>query len=259
MSKTLTALQPGPVTFAAEAGFLILEVDTGPKYATATVEISGPDKVTECATARMEDGCWTLRLPGGGGGTTVIQSGSGSVRMSTGSVRMGGTMIANADAGRIIINGVDVTAQVSAAIPEPVRARACLPAGSSLEVRVDSGSVSVAGRLAAVSADTVSAGIDIDEAGSLRTHSISGDIRAGRITGPASASATSGDIRISDAAGAVDASAVSGDITVHATQAIVVNARSVSGDIRVSAAAGASPRVRARSVSGRVSTPRQTA
>lgn len=248
---TFEAPHAGPISFSTDADFLILEVATADEYAVGTVELTGPDDVLEAATMSVARGEWTLnlpRVPGSRGGTTIIQSG-GSVYMS------GGIQVGHFGGGRVVVNGVDVTSLVNAATPEPLRARVFLPAGSSLSAGISAGAIRTTGILAAVSASTASADLEVDEVGILQARAASGDIYAGRVTGHASMSTASGDITVGEAFGAIDASAASGDITVHAGS-VAVTARAASGDIRVTAMPGCEPLVRARSMSGRVRTPR---
>jgi hypothetical protein len=251
MSRQFSA-KPGPVTLAVDAEVLWLEVTADRSVRTATAEVTGPAEVAEKASAKMEGGTWTLTLPRTGrrqGGISIVSYGGGS------SVITGGDFYDSVMqvGGRIVINGVDVTQAVRAGTPEPLRAVVRLPAGSSLTACVDSGAVIAAGALDRADAETVSAGIRVEEVREFCGRSISGDVAAEMVTGSAMLRATSGDISLI-AAGPVEAESVSGDIRVHLTRQAIVRARSVSGDIRVTADSGIRPDVRARSVSGRVRT-----
>lgn len=258
--KTLRAPARGRLTLGVKAGALILDVTASRQVTTATAELAGPEKIISNVSSRKEGGAWVISLPdtvyrgvtvfsgrrhvssvisGGNFGSTVIQSG--------GPIIMGG--------GRVVVNGVDVTDMVNGPDAGPVKLTVRLPAGSSLDVDVRAGSIRCCGPLDSVTAETAAADVEVEQAGGLDAHSSSGDIRVGRLAGPAQVSASSGDIVIHEAAGAVTANASSGDITIHCTAAVSVSARTSSGDVRVTAVHGVVPRVRARSSSGRVTQP----
>ena len=255
MPKQLTCPAAGPVTFVVTAGYLDLDVTVDPAARAATAEMTGPPEVLERATAalnRIGGDTWQLSIPQdtrirgagihiNGRNTVVTGGGRGSIFMS--------------GSGRIVVNGVDVTDIVSAGPPEDLKVRARLPQGSSLIARVDSGNVAARGTLAGFQLDTTSADAEIQAATVVQARSVSGDISAGCVQGPAELSAVSGDIEITDARGAVRAGSTSGDIRIPVTQPVHVDARSVSGDVLVSAAPGTRPQVSGRSVSGRVRTP----
>jgi DUF4097 and DUF4098 domain-containing protein YvlB len=156
--------------------------------------------------------------------------------------------------GRVIVNGVDVTAAARAAQPEPLRAVVRLPVGSSLDARVTAGNVTTSGPLAHVRAETTSADLEIALAGTIEARAISGDIEVGTAVGTARLSSTSGDITVGNARSPVNAHSISGDISVHATQPVTVDANAVSGDVRVTSDPGVRPDVHGHSVSGRVRT-----
>ena len=165
----------------------------------------------------------------------IVQS-AGSVIIGgpfTGAVRMG--------RGRVIVNGVDVTAAVAAAAPEPVRLAVTLPAGSAVAAEVGAGMLTVRGELPAAEVTTTSADVDIDITEDARVRTVSGDITARTVASSAHLRSVSGDIGIDAAAGPVTAETTSGDITVHAAEPVTIDAASVSGDIRVTAGPGVCP------------------
>jgi Putative adhesin len=252
-ARTFRAPASGPVTLAVRAGYLELEVITGPEITAASAELSGSDDVTSGARAAMSADAWTLTIPETGpAGPVVITSG----RFSTiihGSITGAGIMIGSG--GRIVVNGVDVTAAVSGGDGGPARLMARLPVGSSLDADVKAGDIRTRGALASVTADALSADLSVGETARLRAHATSGDIAVHRLAGPANVSATSGDVTIAAAAGDIEVQATSGDIAIHVTAPVAVYANATSGDVRVTADSGITPRVRARSVSGRVVCP----
>ncbi len=242
----------GPVTFDLDAGgtALLAEIAAGPDAEMATAELTGPTETTDAARISMSGRTWTLALPRTrAAGPTVITAGrrvsiiSGTV---TGSVCMIG--------GRILVDGIDVTAAAAGQAAEPARLAVRLPAGSSLTARTTAGQVTTRGELAHADITSTAADVDIDIAETLGARTISGDIRAATIDATARLHTTSGDIRVDAADGPVTAETVSGDITCCVTGTVTVDASSVSGDIDITATRGVRPGVRARSVSGRVRT-----
>lgn len=263
-TKELRAPASGPLTVSLRAGMAYAEIIASAGVTTATAEISGPQDVIDGTRERMSGGAWEIVLPDDATGGTMIVSSRGGRTVIRGNVTSGvvigggsrGTVIQSA--GRVVVNGVDVTDVVSSRSggdTGPVRVTVRLPAGSSLETDIGTGHVRCRGPLAAITAESLSADLEAEEAAGIRAHSTSGDIRVGHLTGQAALSATSGDITVIDAAGTVDAHATSGDIAIHCTAPVAVSAYATSGDVRVTAARGVQPRVRARSVSGDVRTP----
>jgi hypothetical protein len=185
MPKQLTCPAAGPVTFVVTAGYLDLDVTVDPAARAATAEMTGPPEVLERATAalnRIGGDTWQLSIPQdtrirgagihiNGRNTVVTGGGRGSIFMS--------------GSGRIVVNGVDVTDIVSAGQPEDLKVRARLPQGSSLIARVDSGNVAARGTLAGFQLDTTSADAEIQAATVVQARSVSGDISAGCVQGPA--------------------------------------------------------------------------
>jgi Putative adhesin len=248
VSKTLTTSPAEQLTVAIRADFLNLEVIASDDVDRPTAEVSGPEKVLDAIRAERTGSTWSLTWPkgaGGGRGTTIISGDNYS------------SMVIGRVSGRVIVNGVDVTALVNEAggSAEPLRAVVRVPSGSVLDADLGSGEVATRGPLAAVRAKTMSADVSCDgETGPLEASTQSGDVTAERV-GPVSASTMSGDVAVGGALGTVTASTMSGDVRVHALQNVSVNASTMSGDIRVTAAPGVRPQVSGRSMSGRVRTP----
>jgi hypothetical protein len=110
-----------------------------------------------------------------------------------------------------------------------------LPAGSRIEAKAACSEVRGVGRLGDVAFEGAYRDIQIDEAASLRLTAIDGDVRIGRLGGPARISTARGDIRITEA--------VRGAVTL----------RTQMGDISVTAAAGVSAALDAGTGYGRIS------
>jgi hypothetical protein len=251
-AQTFAAPVPGPVGFDLDASVASVEITVSPAATVASAELSGPAEVVNGTRATASDTRWALTLPRttypATGGTVVVQTTGHQVFRGT----LGGPVVMTG--GRVIVNGVDVTAAASGPAPEPVHLAVTLPAGSRLAARLDAGTLTTRGELPAAEVTATSADADIDTAGSLAVRTVSGDITARSVIWVAKLRSVSGDIDVDAAGGPVSADTTSGDITVHATAAVTIDTATVSGDIRVTAAPGISPDVRARSVSGRVRT-----
>jgi Putative adhesin len=251
-SRTFTAPGAGGVIFGLDVWTAAVEVTVSADADVASAELSGPAEVVDAARVSYRGVRWSLRLPRTAavpGGVTVIQSpGAGMV---IGAVSGTGIVIG---CGRVVVNGVDVTAAVSGAAAEPVRLAVTLPVRSCLEARLDAGALTACGPLSRALVTATSADVEIASAGTAEIRTVSGDITVGSVVDCARLGSVSGDIDVDDTVGPVTAHSTSGDITVHAAAAVTVSAESVSGDIRVTAGPGALPDVRARSVSGRVRT-----
>jgi DUF4097 and DUF4098 domain-containing protein YvlB len=250
LNKTFTTSPGRDLTVAVKAGYLELEVIAGDTDRPAA-EVSGPEKTVSAVTEHRSGNTWSLTWPadaGSGRGTTII---SGGNMMFT-------SVIGGRIAGRVMVDGVDITDMINKARggdSGPVRAVLRVPAGTVLDAEVDTGSIVTHGTLAGVRARTMSADVTCEgPVGQIEASTQSGDVKA-EDTGAVQAATMSGDIRLSGAAGAVSARTMSGDISVHAADSIRVTADSMSGDVRVTAAPGARPSVSGRSMSGRVRTP----
>lgn len=110
-----------------------------------------------------------------------------------------------------------------------------VPAGSGVEATAASAEFRTVGRLGDLVVEGAYREIVVDEAASVRLSAVDGDVRIGRLGGPAEISTTRGDIRIAEAAGG----------------AVVLSTR--SGDIEIAAAAGVSAALDAGAGHGRVS------
>lgn len=249
MTRTLTTSPAEQLTVAIRADFLTLEVIAG-DVDRPTAEVSGPEKVLDAIRAERTGGTWSLTWPkgtGGGGVTTIIGGDNyGSMVITGGRI-----------SGRVMVNGVDVTALVNegGGGAEPLRAVVRIPSGSILDADLGGGVVVTHGPLAGVRAKTQSADVTCGgRLGHLEASTQSGDVTA-ELVGPVSVSTMSGDVAVGGALGAVTASTMSGDVRIHALQDVSVNASTMSGDVRVTASPGTRPQVSGRSMSGRVRMP----
>ena len=116
-----------------------------------------------------------------------------------------------------------------------VDARLVVPTGSALTITCESADVRASGRFGAVEVTTASGEVSVDTAAALVVQSASGDVRAGRVDGPARLSTASGDVELADVGGAVTARTASGDVRVG-TAGGAVEASTASGDVEVGTA-----------------------
>lgn len=249
-----------PVTgVRVKAPFLELEIVAEEGRTVPVAEVSGPEAVLKTIAVTQTGGVWSLAWPegsGGGGSATVYQSHGVQVNnFSRGG--FSSTMNIGA-AGRVVVNGVDVTDFVNGAAPgasEPLAATIRVPSGFSVDADVKAGSIRTTGTLKEVRARSRSADVDFGgPVGNIDVSTASGDVTA-NYAGLFRAVTASGDVRIGSAMAAVAVSAASGDVEVHAIDNISVSASTASGDIRVTCAPGLRPLVSANSASGRVRTP----
>jgi hypothetical protein len=239
----------GPVTFVLDATrtAVLADITIDPAATTAHAELSGPPKITECTRVSGSGRTWELTLPRHQSAGGIQVTGHGGTVFVTGDVAAGVSVVA----GRVFVNGTEVTPGPAAG---PARLTVTLPAGSAVVARLSAGSLGTHGLAERAEVSGISADLDIDQAGTVRASTVSGDITTGPVAGSCVLATTSGDVTADSAGGPVTVQTVSGDIRVHATAPVPVGAGSVSGDIRVTAAPGICPDVQARSVSGRVRT-----
>ena len=109
-----------------------------------------------------------------------------------------------------------------------------LPTGSRVEAKAAATEFRAVGRLGDVTFEGAYDQIKVDEAASTRIIAVAGDVRVGRLTGPAHISTSKGDIHLAEAA--------SGQVTLHTDM----------GDIEVCAAPGVSAALDAGTSYGRI-------
>jgi hypothetical protein len=120
-------------------------------------------------------------------------------------------------------------------VPVTVTVRA--PAGSSLELRTDSGDITATGPAGRVGVHTGSGDVALDRAdGPAEVHTGSGALRLGPMLGGLQARSGSGEIEVSSVGGPSKLTTGSGDIWLGSVQSDV-QARSGSGDLTVADAA----------------------
>ncbi|NEK86497.1 DUF4097 family beta strand repeat protein [Blastococcus saxobsidens] len=89
-----------------------------------------------------------------------------------------------------------------------------LPAGSSLHVRTTAGDITCLGRLGAADLECKHGAVRLDEAGSLRARSSSGNISADTVDGRTEVTTSYGEVRIGETAGPAHLETGYGNVTV---------------------------------------------
>jgi DUF4097 and DUF4098 domain-containing protein YvlB len=110
-----------------------------------------------------------------------------------------------------------------------------LPVDSRVEVKAASAELRATGRFGDVAVHSDHGTIDLDEVASARLTTTAGDVKVGRLNGPAEIRTSKGDIRVAEA--------VQGSVVLH----------TVAGDVEIGAAAGASATLDAGTTTGRIS------
>lgn len=108
-----------------------------------------------------------------------------------------------------------------------------VPYGVRVQVRAQSGEVSIRGTKGEVEATSQSGDMVVEDVqGHLEVNSLSGDLRVRHVNGDATINLVSGDITLDDATGNIDITSVSGDITMNGIVSRSVHARTTSGDVQ---------------------------
>jgi DUF4097 and DUF4098 domain-containing protein YvlB len=92
-----------------------------------------------------------------------------------------------------------------------------LPTGSSLEVRTTAGEITCTGRLGAVDLESKHGDLRLDQAGSLRARTSSGNVSASAIGGETEVTTAYGNVRVGEVAGPARLGTGYGDVTVDRT------------------------------------------
>lgn len=166
-----------------------------------------------------------------------------------------GTITVTCPQGAVIITGSDrneirvrartengairFTSNGARATLEPASGRGCgdghfelvVPAGTSLQARSWSGSVSVKGVRGDLETRTHSADIEIRDAGRIDVESLSGDITIQGVGGESMIQSVSGDVVVGGARGDVEVETVSGDIDLRDVIAKRIRTHTTSGDL----------------------------
>jgi DUF4097 and DUF4098 domain-containing protein YvlB len=134
------------------------------------------------------------------------------------------------------------TSNGSRATLEPAAGRGCsdgrfeitVPVGTRVSARSSSGSVSVKGVHGDVETRTLSADVDIRDAGRIDVESLSGDVTIQGVNGESMIHTVSGGIDLGAAHGDVEIETVSGDIDLRDVVAKQIRTHTTSGDVNFS-------------------------
>ena len=174
--------------------------------------------------------------------TSVVFDTRGSIMVSC---PQGAVVVTASDRKEIRVrartgNGaIRFTSNGTRATLEPALDRGCddgrfevvVPAGTSVQARSWSGSVSVTGVRGELETRTHSADVQIRDAGRIDVESLSGDITIQGVGGESMIQSVSGDVVLGGARGDVEVETVSGDIDLRDVVAKRVRTRTTSGDL----------------------------
>lgn len=270
-TRTLTLDNSEPVALKLQAGYANLTLRVSENAQEAEIVLKGSQEILDKVTEKHNADTWDVRIPNEGASTGIqINSFSRGGHTSTviggsGTVISGGSMVIGnmggpVGRGKIIVEGVDVTAYVreqrgaGAAEDTELTAEVLLPPGSSADLNVADGKVKIWGEL---SADVETRNASVTVGGLLKSGTIKS--RNGNMHVYASGDVTlethNGDIDLDSARGQTMVTTHNGNARIHADASIPVMATSHNGDVDVTKAAGTNPRVMATSHNGRVSKP----
>jgi len=216
--RSYTAQHTGPIVLdlRQDTGVVVLSVNPTAQHATATITTSADEGVSADSVndAKITENGGQLNIavktPGGSSGSINIVGGdinfSGS-NYNFSSVSMSG-------GGRIIVNGVDVTAAVNAGAKTitTITTTVILPADSEVLLSTKSAEVTVNGELKALDVSNTIGDLDADMT--------SGSLRVGEITGRLNVNMTSGNLGISAYSGTeARINMTSGNASINATPA----------------------------------------
>lgn len=277
--KRLTLDTNEPVALKLRAGYAQVKVHVVPGAPEASIVLTGSQAELDKVTERREGVLWDIRIPNeGAGGSIQINNFSGGRHVTTrisgsargiiasgdmiiGGVRMGPGVHIGGGAGRVVVDGVDVTGYVreqrgSAAVEDAeLTAEIILPDASSAILEVTEGDIRLDGDIEQFRAETYNASVTVNGAitsGMIKTHN--GDILvqgADEIT----LETHNGSIDLDDAHGQTMITTHNGNARVHATADISIMATSHNGNVDVTKAPGTNPRVMASTHNGRVRKP----
>lgn len=274
--RKLTNDEGAPVVLKLRAGYAAVRLRVDDDARTAAVTLTGPQDCLDKVTETSRPGNWDIRIPNDGGGgsiqvnsfssaggrATIIRSGGGGTvihggSMVIGDISMGG---GRSSTGRVVVDGVDVTEYVrgqhgsGAGDGTGLTADIVLPAGSSADLRVDEGDVTLTGELDA-QVETSGANVTVIgvlKSGMIKTRNADVNVQSG---GDVTLETHNGNIDLDDAHGQTMVTTHNGNARVHATASIPVMASSHNGDVNVTRAPGTSPKVMATTHNGRVRKP----
>jgi len=224
--RSYTAQHTGPIVLdlRQDTGVVVLSVNPTAQHATATITTSADEGVSADSVndAKITENGGQLNIavktPGGSSGSINIVGGdinfSGS-NYNFSSVSMSG-------GGRIIVNGVDVTAAVNAGAKTitTITTTVILPADSEVLLSTKSAEVTVNGELKALDVSNKSGSLTAGTIGDLDADMTSGSLRVGEITGRLNVNMTSGNLGISAYSGTeARINMTSGNASINATPA----------------------------------------
>jgi DUF4097 and DUF4098 domain-containing protein YvlB len=127
------------------------------------------------------------------------------------------------------------------------------PSGIDISVGAMSGSVHLRGQFGSVKVSGISGSVNVDSAhGDVDARSVSGSVSVNRCDGNCHLHSKSGSIRIGLVQKAASAFTISGSVEIGTAGRDEVEAHTVSGSVKVKIAPGRFPRVRLRSLSGKL-------
>jgi len=127
------------------------------------------------------------------------------------------------------------------------------PRGIDVCVGAVSGSVHLEGAFGNVKVSAISGHVEVDSAaGDVDVRSVSGHLSVNTCGGRCQLNTKSGSIRVGHAEGAIRASTLSGRVELGTAGRDEVEIRTISGGISIHVPPGRAPRVRLRSISGRL-------
>ncbi len=279
-TKRLTLGTNEPVAFRLRAGYAQVKVRIVPGAPEASIVLTGGQDVLDKVTERREGVLWDIRIPNEGvsgsgiqinsfsGGRSVTTRISGSAQgiiasgdMVIGGIRMGPGVHIGGGAGRVIVDGVDVTGYVreqrgSGAVEDAeLAAEIILPAASSAILLVTEGEIHLTGDIEQFRAETNNAPVTVNGAvtsGMVKTHN--GDILI-KSAHEVTLETHNGNIDLDDAHGQTMVTTHNGNARVHATADVSIMATSHNGNVDITKASGTNPRVMASTHNGRVRKP----
>jgi DUF4097 and DUF4098 domain-containing protein YvlB len=127
------------------------------------------------------------------------------------------------------------------------------PIGTDVSVGAMSGTVKLIGTFGSLKVSSVSGGIEIDAAnGNIDARAVSGSVHIKHCRGTCDVSSKSGSVRIEHVEGSTHASTISGGVEIGTAGGQDVELKLVSGGAKVKVLSGKQPRIRFRSLSGKL-------
>jgi DUF4097 and DUF4098 domain-containing protein YvlB len=128
-----------------------------------------------------------------------------------------------------------------------------VPTGTNVSVGAMSGSVTLEGEFGNVKVSAMSGSVSVDRArGNVDIRSVSGSLQVKRCEGDCHLTTKSGGVYAGMVGGGVRAATMSGRVDVGTQGRDDVEVKAISGSLSVRIAGGKTPRVRMRSLSGRI-------